>query len=133
MTTKTQQIAMFAIAAFALVGMMGGSALATHSNVVVENVTSNTGYADSWYTSHDVTSTIDGTSRVQTWTSSDTVTITYGVDSGSCQVVSKISGSDGYTQTKIFNNVSTAINTWNAASATVDNGDQWEVRNTYNC
>lgn len=86
MTSKTQNFAMFAVAAFALVGMMGAPAFA--ASVEVDSyVTANTGIASSSYTDKGCGPSMDCESKVKSYTSSNKVKVYYGVDNGTCQTV----------------------------------------------
>ena len=86
MTTKIQNIAMFAIAAFALVGMMGVPAFAA-STPINTSVTANTGIAQSNYSDKGCGPSMDCESKVKSYTTSNKVKVYYGVENGSCASV----------------------------------------------
>ena len=86
MTSKIQNIAMFAVAAFALVGMMGAPAFADDISINT-SVTANTGIASSSYSDKGCGPSMDCESKVKSYTTSNKVKVYYGVENGSCPTV----------------------------------------------
>jgi len=85
MKTQITKIAMFAIAAFALVGMMGGSVFANNTGTEINStVTANSGIASSsyTYTGCGIGTTCEG--KVKSSTTGNWVKAYYGVDNGTC-------------------------------------------------